>query len=117
LDHEEQRQFLEAYGLERSLINDVIEKSYELLGLKTFFTAGDPEVRAWTFKEGMKAPECAGIIHSDFQRGFIKAEIVSYDDLVAYKTPLHAKEHGKVRLEGKDYVVKDGDIIHFRFNV
>ncbi len=117
LDHEEQRQFLEAYGLERSLINDVIEKSYELLGLKTFFTAGDPEVRAWTFRKGMKAPECAGIIHSDFQRGFIKAEIVSYDDLIFYGTPQRAKEHGKVRLEGKEYVVKDGDIIHFRFNV
>ncbi|MFP4186766.1 MAG: redox-regulated ATPase YchF [Acholeplasmataceae bacterium] len=117
LDHQEQRQFLEVYGLERSLINDVIVKSYELLGLKTFFTAGDPEVRAWTFREGMTAPECAGIIHSDFQRGFIKAEVVSYDDLIDYGTPLRAKEHGKVRLEGKEYAVRDGDIIHFRFNV
>ncbi|MFU8793531.1 MAG: DUF933 domain-containing protein, partial [Acholeplasmataceae bacterium] len=117
LDKIEQITFLEAYGLKQSGLSEVISKSYELLGLKTYFTAGEPEVRAWTFKEGMKAPQCAGIIHSDFERGFIKAETLSFDDLVKYQTPQHAKEHGRVRLEGKDYIVKDGDIMLFRFNV
>lgn len=117
LEAEEQLTFLEAYGLKKSGLNEVIEKSYELLGLKTYFTAGEPEVRAWTFTNGMKAPQCAGIIHSDFERGFIKAETLSYDDLMKYKTPQAAKENGRVRLEGKDYVVKDGDIMLFRFNV
>lgn len=117
LNPEEQIEFLEGYGLEKSGLNEVIEKSYELLGLKTYFTAGEPEVRAWTFRNGMKAPECAGIIHSDFERGFIKAETLSYTDLLTYKTPQKAKEAGKVRLEGKEYVVKDGDIMLFRFNV
>jgi ribosome-binding ATPase len=117
LDDKEQITFLEAYGLEKSGLNEVIEKSYELLGLKTYFTAGEPEVRAWTFKKGMKAPQCAGIIHSDFERGFIKAETLAYQDLIKYKTPQIAKENGKVRLEGKDYVVQDGDIMLFRFNV
>ncbi len=117
LSNEEQLSFLEAYGLKKSGLNEVIEKSYELLGLKTYFTAGEPEVRAWTFKQGMKAPECAGIIHSDFERGFIKAETLAYDDLLTYQTPQKAKEAGRVRLEGKEYVVKDGDIMLFRFNV
>ncbi|MDI6452072.1 redox-regulated ATPase YchF [Peloplasma aerotolerans] len=117
LQPEEQLTFLEAYGLEKSGLNEVIEKSYDLLGLKTYFTAGEPEVRAWTFKNGMKAPQCAGIIHSDFERGFIKAETLAYDDLIKYGTPQVAKENGRVRLEGKDYVVKDGDIMLFRFNV
>lgn len=117
LNQEEQENFLEAYGLEKSGLNEVIEKSYELLGLKTYFTAGEPEVRAWTFKQGMKAPECAGIIHSDFERGFIKAETLAFDDLIKYQTPSKAKEAGRVRLEGKEYVVKDGDIMLFRFNV
>ncbi len=117
LDSSEQKTFLEAYGLEKSGLNEVIEKSYKLLGLKTYFTAGEPEVRAWTFTEGMKAPQCAGIIHSDFERGFIKAETLSYDDLMTFKTPQIARENGKVRLEGKDYIVKDGDIMLFRFNV
>lgn len=117
LEPEEQLTFLEAYGLKKSGLNEVIEKSYELLGLKTYFTAGEPEVRAWTFTNGMKAPQCAGIIHSDFERGFIKAETLAYDDLMKYKTPQAAKENGRVRLEGKDYVVKDGDIMLFRFNV
>ena len=117
LEPEEQETFLEAYGLKKSGLNEVIEKSYELLGLKTYFTAGEPEVRAWTFKKGMKAPQCAGIIHTDFERGFIKAETLSYNDLMTYKTPQLAKEAGKVRLEGKDYVVQDGDIMLFRFNV
>jgi GTP-binding protein YchF len=117
LEPEEQLTFLEAYGLKKSGLNEVIERSYQLLGLKTYFTAGEPEVRAWTFKNGMKAPQCAGIIHSDFERGFIKAETLSYDDLIKYGTPQLAKEAGKVRLEGKEYVVQDGDIMLFRFNV
>ena len=90
---------------------------YSLLGLETYFTAGSDEVRAWTFKKGMKAPECAGIIHSDFQRGFIKAEIYSYEDIMEYKSELKVKENGKLRIEGKEYVVKDGDVIFFKFNV
>lgn len=117
LEPEEQLTFLEAYGLKKSGLNEVIEKSYYLLGLKTYFTAGEPEVRAWTFKKGMKAPQCAGIIHTDFERGFIKAETLAYDDLIKYGTPQIAKENGRVRLEGKDYVVQDGDIMLFRFNV
>ncbi len=117
LDKEEQTSFMEAYGLNRSGLDEVIERSYELLGLKTYFTAGVQEVRAWTFIDGMKAPQCAGIIHTDFERGFIKAETLAYDDLMTYGTPQAAKEHGRVRLEGKDYVVKDGDIMLFRFNV
>ncbi len=117
LEPEEQLNFLEAYGLKKSGLNEVIEKSYRLLGLKTYFTAGEPEVRAWTFKKGMKAPQCAGIIHTDFERGFIKAETLSYDDLIKYGSPQAAKEAGRVRLEGKEYVVQDGDIMLFRFNV
>jgi ribosome-binding ATPase len=117
LEPEEQLNFLEAYGLKKSGLNEVIEKSYQLLGLKTYFTAGEPEVRAWTFRKGMKAPQCAGIIHTDFERGFIKAETLSYEDLIKYGTPQAAKEAGRVRLEGKEYVVQDGDIMLFRFNV
>lgn len=117
LEPDEQLIFLEAYGLTKSGLNEVISKSYDLLGLKTYFTAGDPEVRAWTFKMGMKAPQCAGVIHSDFERGFIKAETLAFDDLIKYKTPQLAKEKGRVRLEGKEYIVKDGDIMNFRFNV
>ena len=95
----------------------MIKASYSLLGLATYFTAGEQEVRAWTFKKGMKAPECAGIIHTDFERGFIRAETVAYEDLLAGGSMSAAKEAGKVRLEGKEYIVKDGDVIHFRFNV
>ena len=104
-------------GIKESGLDQLIRKSYSLLGLATFFTAGVQEVRAWTFKKGMKAPECAGIIHSDFEKGFIRAETVSYDDLIQYGSMNAAKEAGKVRLEGKDYVVQDGDIMYFRFNV
>ena len=89
---------------------------YDLLGLATYFTAGVQEVRAWTFKQGMKAPQCAGVIHTDFERGFIRAETVSYDDLMTNGS-MTRKEAGKVRLEGKEYIVKDGDVMHFRFNV
>lgn len=117
LDPEEKEAFLEELGIEESGLDQLIRKAYHLLGLATFFTAGEQEVRAWTFKRGMKAPQCAGIIHSDFEKGFIRAETVSYDDLVEYGSMSAAKEAGKVRLEGKDYVVQDGDIIYFRFNV
>lgn len=117
LDPEEKAVFLEELGIEESGLDQLIRKAYHLLGLATYFTAGVQEVRAWTFKRGMKAPECAGIIHSDFEKGFIRAETVSYDDLVKYGSMSAAKEAGKVRLEGKDYVVQDGDIMHFRFNV
>ncbi|WP_077616229.1 redox-regulated ATPase YchF [Caenibacillus caldisaponilyticus] len=117
LEGDEKESFLKELGIERSGLDQLIEKSYKLLGLATFFTAGEKEVRAWTFKRGMKAPQAAGIIHSDFERGFIRAEVVSYDDLVAAGSMAKAKEMGKLRLEGKDYLVQDGDIVHFRFNV
>ena len=109
--------FLEELGIDESGLDKLIKASYSLLGLATYFTAGVQEVRAWTFKKGMLAPECAGIIHSDFERGFIRAETVSYDDLVEYGSMPKAKEAGRVRLEGKEYEVKDGDIMLFRFNV
>lgn len=117
LDDAEKHDMLEAYGLQKSGLDVVIEESYTLLGLKTFFTAGEPEVRAWTFKTGMKAPQCAGIIHTDFEKGFIRCETLSYDDFITYQTPQKAKEAGKYRLEGKGYEMQDGDIVHFRFNV
>lgn len=117
LGDEERDMFLEDLGVTESGLDKLIKRSYKLLGLKTYFTAGPQEVRAWTFKNGMKAPECAGIIHTDFQKGFIRAETIAYEDLIQYKGELGAKEAGKVRLEGKEYVVKDGDVMHFRFNV
>lgn len=117
LEDEERKEFLESVGIKNSGLDKLIFASYNLLGLKTFFTVGTDEVRAWTFKSGMKAPECAGIIHSDFERGFIRAEVMSYDDLVEYGTELKVKEAGKLRIEGKDYIMQDGDICYFRFNV
>lgn len=117
LEDEERIEFLESVGIKNSGLDKLIFASYNLLGLKTFFTVGADEVRAWTFRSGMKAPECAGIIHSDFERGFIRAEVMSYDDLVKYGTELKVKEAGKLRIEGKDYVMQDGDICYFRFNV
>jgi len=117
LDDDEKALFLEELGIEESGLDQLIRATYRLLGLATYFTAGVQEVRAWTFREGMKAPECAGIIHTDFERGFIRAEAVSYDDLVEAGSMAAAREAGKVRLEGKDYIVQDGDILHFRFNV
>lgn len=117
LDEETKSLFLAEYNLDESGLDVLIKKAYHLLGLKTFLTAGPDECRAWTFKDGMKAPECAGIIHSDFERGFIRAETYSFDDLVTYQTPLKVREAGRVRLEGKEYVVQDGDIMLFRFNV
>jgi hypothetical protein len=117
LDDEEKAEFLAELGIEQSGLDQLIQKAYTLLGLGTYFTAGEKEVRAWTFRLGMKAPQTAGIIHSDFERGFIRAETVSYNDLLAYGSMQAAKEAGKVRLEGKDYVVQDGDVMEFRFNV
>lgn len=109
--------FLNDLGIMESGLDQLIKKTYSLLGLATFFTAGTDEVRAWTFKKGMKASQCAGIIHSDFERGFIKAEVMSYDDLVKYGSEKDVKENGKMRLEGKDYLMQDGDVCYFRFNV
>ncbi|MEM1022423.1 MAG: redox-regulated ATPase YchF [Myxococcota bacterium] len=117
LEAEEKTAFLEDVGLEEPGLDRVIRAGYALLELQTFFTAGEKEVRAWTFQKGWTAPQCAGVIHSDFERGFIKAEIYHYDDLMKYRTETAIKEAGAMRLEGKTYVVKDGDVAHFRFNV
>ena len=117
LSTEEQEEYLNEIGIKESGLSQLIKKTYSLLGLSTFFTVGSDEVRAWTFKNGMKAPECAGIIHSDFERGFIRAEVISYDDLIKYGSENAVRENGKMRLEGKEYVMQDGDICHFRFNV
>lgn len=117
LEGEDKAMFLEELGLEESGLNRLIKAAYKLLGLYTYFTAGVQEVRAWTIRKGMKAPQAAGVIHTDFERGFIRAEVVSYDDLVAAGTMNAAKERGQLRLEGKEYIVKDGDVMHFRFNV
>ena len=117
LDDDEKKMFLEDLGIAESGLEKLIKASYRLLGLISYLTAGEPEVRAWTITEGTKAPQAAGKIHTDFERGFIRAEVVSYDDLIACGTHAAAKEKGLVRLEGKEYVVKDGDIMLFRFNV
>lgn len=117
LNDEDKTKFLNEIGIEESGLDKLIKSTYSLLGLATFFTVGSDEVRAWTFKNGMTAPECAGIIHTDFERGFIRAEIMSYEDLITHKTELKTKEAGKTRLEGKDYKMRDGDICNFRFNV
>ena len=117
LDDEDKEMFLEELGIKESGLDLLIKATYELLGYATYFTAGVQEVRAWTFRKGMKAPQCAAIIHTDFERGFIRAETVAYDDLVEAGSMTNAKETGKVRQEGKEYVVQDGDVILFRFNV
>ncbi|PSL45926.1 hypothetical protein B0H94_106184 [Salsuginibacillus halophilus] len=117
LEGEERQEFLDDLGIEEAGLDQLIRAAYGLLGLATYFTAGEQEVRAWTIRKGMRAPEAAGVIHTDFQRGFIRAEVVAYDDLMDAGSMNAAKEAGKVRLEGKDYLVKDGDVIHFRFNV
>ena len=117
LDEEEKKLFLDDLGIKESGVERLINKTYDLLGLATFFTVGKDEVRAWTFKKGSKAPECAGIIHSDFEKGFIKAEVMSYSDLVNAGSELKVRELGKARIEGKEYIMQDGDICHFRFNV
>jgi len=117
LTKEEKQEMLEALGLEESGLDKLIQATYDILGLATYFTVGKDEVRAWTFKKGMNAKQCAGIIHTDFEKGFIRAEVMSYEDLVKYGNELKVKEAGRARLEGKDYIMQDGDICHFRFNV
>jgi len=117
LDEADKKEMLEALGLEESGLNKLITATYDILGLATYFTVGKDEVRAWTFRKGMNAKECAGIIHTDFEKGFIRAEVMSYDDLIECGSELKVKEAGKARLEGKDYLMQDGDICHFRFNV
>jgi len=117
MEKEEKEAFLQELGIQTAGLDQIIQAAYHLLGLRTFFTVGEPENRAWTFREGMKAPQCAGIIHTDFEKGFIKAEVYSYDDIMEYKTEAALREHGKIRMEGKEYLMKDGDIVFFRFNV
>ncbi len=116
-DYEERRMFLAEVGLEESGVSRLIKSAYALLRLKTFLTAGADEVRAWTFRDGFKAPQCAGVIHSDFEKGFIRAEVIKYDDYIKYGSEAAVKEAGKLAVEGKEYIVQDGDIMHFRFNV
>ena len=114
---EDRALFLEEYGLKESGLGKLIRATYSLLDLITYFTAGEKEVRAWTIKKGWKAPQAAGVIHSDFEKGFIKAEVIKLPDYQQYKTEAGCREAGKLAIEGKDYVVEDGDIMHFRFNV
>ena len=115
--YEDKQLFLEELGLEESGVNRLIKKAYALLNLQTFITAGEMEVKAWTYKKGWKAPQCAGVIHTDFEKGFIRAEVIKYDDYIQYGSEAAVREAGKMGIEGKDYVVQDGDIMHFRFNV
>jgi len=117
LEDEEKDAFLKDLGIDESGLSSLIKSTYSLLGLATYFTVGTDEVKAWTFRLGMKAPRCAGIIHTDFEKGFIRAEVMSYDDLIECGSELKVKEKGRVRLEGKEYIMQDGDICHFRFNV
>ena len=117
LEDSERLEFMKELGLEEPGLNRVIRSGYDLLGLQTYFTAGVKEVRAWTIHKGAKAPEAAGVIHTDFEKGFIRAEVIAYEDFVKYKGEQGARDAGKLRLEGKEYVVKDGDVMHFRFNV
>ena len=115
--YEERKMFLDEIGLEESGVNRLIKAAYSLLNLQTYLTAGEPEVRAWTFRKGWKAPQCAGVIHTDFEKGFIRAEVIKYEDYIKYGSEAACKEAGKMSVEGKDYEVQDGDIMHFRFNV
>ena len=117
MSKEEKDEMFQMLGVEHSGLDELIKITYDILGLETYFTVGKDEVRAWTFKKGMNAKQCAGIIHTDFEKGFIRAEVMSYDDLIEYGSELKVKEAGKARLEGKDYLMQDGDICHFRFNV
>ena len=115
--YEDKKMFLEELGLSESGVNRLIRKAYALLNLQTFITAGEMEVKAWTFHKGWKAPQCAGVIHTDFEKGFIRAEVIKFDDYLQYGSEAAVREAGKLGIEGKDYVVQDGDIMHFRFNV
>jgi ribosome-binding ATPase YchF (GTP1/OBG family) len=114
---EEREMFLGEIGLTESGVNRVIKAAYRLLNLETFLTAGPKEVRAWTYRKGSKAPQCAGVIHSDIEKGFIRAEVIKYNDYITLGSEAAVKEAGKMNVEGKEYVVQDGDIMHFRFNV
>lgn len=117
LEDEERKEYLELMGMDEPVLNTIIFKGYEILGLQTYFTAGPQEIRAWTIKNNASAPNAAGVIHTDFERGFIKAEVISFNDYISCDGELGSKEKGKLRLEGKEYIVKDGDVIHFKFNV
>jgi ribosome-binding ATPase len=116
-DPDDKQLFMDEYKMTEPALNRLIRSTYHLLNLQTYFTAGVQEVRAWTFHKGWKAPQCAGVIHTDFEKGFIKAEVIGYDDYITYKTEAAARENGKLKIEGKEYLVKDGDVMHFRFNV
>lgn len=115
--YDDKQMFLDELGLEESGVNRLIKKAYSLLNLQTFITAGEMEVKAWTYRKGWKAPQCAGVIHTDFEKGFIRAEVIKYDDYIALGSEAAVREAGKLGVEGKDYIVQDGDIMHFRFNV
>ncbi len=115
--YDERQMFLEEIGLEESGVNRLIKAAYKLLNLETFITAGEMEVKAWTYQKGWKAPQCAGVIHTDFEKGFIRAEVIKYEDYIKYGSETAVREAGKLNVEGKDYIVQDGDIMHFRFNV
>ena len=115
--YEEKQMFLEDMGLSESGCNRLIKAIYHLLTLQTFITAGEMEVKAWTFRKGWKAPQCAGVIHTDFEKGFIRAQVIKYDDYIKYGSEAAVREAGKMAIEGKDYIVQDGDIMHFLFNV
>ena len=116
-DYDERKMFLDDLGLDEPGVSKLIKKAYNLLNLQTYFTAGEKEVRAWTIKKGMTAPEAAGVIHSDFEKGFIRAEVIKYSDYITYKTESAVKEAGKLLVQGKEYIPEDGDVMHFRFNV
>jgi ribosome-binding ATPase YchF (GTP1/OBG family) len=116
-NYDDRKAFLEDIGLDEAGSSKLIRKAYDLLNLQTYFTAGKKEVRAWTIQKGMSAPQAAGVIHTDFEKGFIRAEVISFKDFIQHKTELKVKEAGKLNIEGKDYIVKDGDVMHFRFNV
>ena len=116
-NYHDRKAFLEDIGLSEPGSSKLIKKSYDLLILQTYFTAGKKEVKAWTIKKGMTAPQAAGVIHTDFEKGFIKAEVISFNDYTKYKNEIKVKEAGKLKIEGKDYLVNDGDVMHFRFNV
>jgi ribosome-binding ATPase YchF (GTP1/OBG family) len=116
-DPDDKAMFMEEYGMTEPALNKLIRSTYKLLQLYTYFTAGVQEVRAWTIQEGWKAPQAASVIHTDFEKGFIKAEVIAYDDYVKYGSESAARDNGRLRIEGKEYIVKDGDVMHFRFNV
>ena len=114
---DDKQMFMDEYGMKEPALDRLIHSAYKLLNLQTYFTAGVQEVRAWTIHEGWKAPQAASVIHTDFEKGFIKAEVISYDDFVKYGSEAAARDAGRLRIEGKEYIVKDGDVMHFRFNV